>query len=1051
MLKLLLSVVLVLTPAAAVLAGDDGSKSEEAAKNELLEFYKAAQANVLEAKKAVDDGIKNAEEWTLAYSNYSEEFDGIVQKLSEAVLRNRQTAQDKLEVINFLQRMEGSKVFSVSQYRLNEKINRMDNYAEMIGELQQFKRELDGRYTKAVNWANQMAERHKGLGELAEAIAGKAGLLRNMKISIEVMEKYKPVPDDKFDSLRQIETMLNDVTAIVPQPISDMLGGYAKVVAGVTSALRKLDSQIQNNVRQGFMEITGPEQRAWRQQHSGEYAGIQKMTEFPEVDPQGLWIGTALDGEIYSFENERFNRLSCSAGALKGVYGHYTALLEKIRERAGTQVKIPLARMRRACEDPDFVQRLQNAAGMYEKAQDPDNYPGSFRIFTGILEEAFDSSIAAKVGRAIKNAPVPSGTRPPHGQYEGGGGHETYLLWAQALWRRYEQLAGETDFGDKFSTIQADARTAQDAFRKNYNSTRASQNRAAYEKASRALWLLEFPERWDTNPKAPYSAQNIATLLGVDPKDMLRFAALAKGSYRDQIELYKQTLENYLAIKNQLNETADRGRGGLGYNSADGRFYLAGRCFPRAPDYREDPLIKKLVLLRDFLQGKSGGSNWTETVYTNDGIEDLPRIYDDHTLDMILSAEEVKAKKAAAELKWDSPAPELKAGLAKIRAAADGVLKWQSSQRFTLNSVSPRSLISRIDRDIAWLDEQDSLTRNELNAYKDQFPARVSALAAECRGAIAPIALKATALCKDTLQELEELNKTEEQFFRVWSELNWSFKAMLQGTGWTHRVPSDIPMGNSYDDVLRMAEFARKTARQTIQARIKFAAALGKNRKAAQELALFFLPQSAEEADSSGKGSRSRLLDAYYALMAKDYKYRYSDEISGADPYTFERTALQAALLALPKLSGRPLGGVTGGDPAGGGQDGAQLPDAEIKLFYDKFARAYESADLAGVLSCVSNQWRSNTGQGMAGLDGRLRNIFSTYKSIKCGISNLTVTSPSGDPASREVSYHIVIEGELAQRRGIVNREEYDVRETVALENGKLRIIKTDGVGLLGE
>lgn len=1052
MLKSLASIAIAAGMAASVSAGE--AKTEDAARNELLQFYKAAQENVLAAQKAVEETGKKAEEWTQAYHDYAPEFDGIVQKLSDAVLRNRQNAQDKLEVINFLQRMEGSRVFAVSQYRLNEKINRMDNYADMINELQQFRREMDGRYTNAVTWAQQMAEKHKGLGELAEAIAGKAGLLRSMKISIEIMEKYKPVPDDKFESLRQIETMLDDVTKIVPQPISDILGGYAKVVAGITGALKALDSRIQDNVRQGFVEITGPEQRAWQEQHPGEYAGIQKMKEFPEVEPQGLWIGTALDGEIYSFENDRFIRLSCSAGALKGVYGHYTALLEKIRERAGNQARIPLARMRRACEDPDFVQRLQNAAGMYDKAQDPDNYPGSFRIFTGILEEAFDSSLAAKVGQAIRNGPVPSGAAQRRGSYEGGGGAETYLLWAKELWRRYEQLASDTDFGDKFSTVQADARTALESFKKNYNSTQASRNRAAYEKASQALWLLESPEKWETDPKFTYSAQNIAKLLGVDAKNTLRFAALAKGSYRGQIDLYGKTLENYLAIKDRISEAAERGRyGGFSYNFYEGRIYVAPRCFPRVPDLREEPSIKGLVLLRDFLLGKSGGANWTETVSANGNDWERALVYDERSLETLLSAQETQAKKAAAELKWESPAAELKTALARVRGAADGVLKWQSAQRFALNSISPRSLIGRIDKDISWLTEQDSRTRNSLDAYKEQFPARVSALAAECRGAITPITLKAVALCGDTLDKMEELDKAEKQFYRVWSELNWSFKAMLQGTGWTHRVPADIPMGGSYDDVLKMAEFARRTARETIRARMKFAAALEKNRKAANALPLFFLPRSAEETAGAGGRSGAGMIDAFHALTAKNYKYRFSDEIGGADPYEFEKTALQAALRALPELSRRPAGGVRGGEPNGGGdgQNTAELPDADIRQFYDKFTKAYESADVAGVLSHVSDKWRSNTGQGMAGLDGRLRNIFSTYKSIRCRISNLAVASPPAGAASREVTYHIVIEGELAQRRGIVNREEYDVRETVALEDGGLRILKTEGEGLLGE
>ncbi|MDA8130250.1 MAG: hypothetical protein M0011_01970 [Elusimicrobia bacterium] len=1035
------SLAVSLSLAAPVFAGPEGGKSEEAARNELLEFYKAAQDNVLAAQKTAEDGMKKAEEWTQAYSDYAPQFDGMVQKLGDAVLRNRQTAQDKLEVINFLQRLEGSKVYAVSQYRLNEKINRMDNYAEIIGELQRVKQELDGRYSKAVAWAGRMAEEHKGLGELAQAIAGKAGLLRHMKISIEIMEKYKPVPDDKFDSLRQIETMLGDVTKIVPRPMSDVLDGYAKTLAGITSALRALDTQIQNNARQGFMEITGPEQRAWQEQYPGEFAGVQKMKEFPEVEPQGLWVGTALDGEIYAFEDGRFSRLSCSAGALRTVYGHYTELLEKVRALAGAQVKIPLGRLRRACEDPDFVARLQNASGLYDKARDPQNYPGSFASFTSILSDAFGATVADRTAQAIRSGPAHPAVTPPGPAAPAGGDPAAYLLWADALWRRYDQLASEADLGDKFAVIKADAKTASQAFAKNYNSTLASKD-PAYGKANKLLWLLCSPERWETgNPKAEMSAQNAAALLGVDAKATLRLAGLAKGNYRGQLENYGKALADYLEIKRQIGEMTLQGAAGIPYNRYDGTFYVAPRSFPKVPEPGENPLVEKLALLRDFLQGKQGGSNWTETVMDSGGARGYAAAYDDRTMDMLLSGEEGKAKKAAEALKWESPAPGLKAALLRVRAAADGVLKWETAQRFTLSSISPQGLMDRIDKDIACLDERDSAIQNGIREYKGQFPARVSGLAAECRAALATITSASLALCADTLKELRKRDEAEKRFYSVWEALNPSFKAMLRGENWVYRVPAGIPMGKSYEAVLEMSSFARQTAQQTVRARLAYASALEKDRRAARELPLFFLPQ----ASSNDRG----MLDAYNALVS-DAEYRYGDEIAGAEPYEFEKTALQAALRALPQLPGRP-GGALPGTGGGAGPGGTPSADEEIKRFYDRFAKAYESADLAGVLGAVSDRWRSNTGQTIAGLDGRLGSVFSTYKNLRCTISRLTTAPAAGGKQAWEVSYHIVIEGELVQRRGIVNREEYDVRETVELENGRLRITRTEGEGLLGE
>lgn len=130
---------------------------------------------------------------------------------------------------------------------------------------------------------------------------------------------------------------------------------------------------------------------------------------------------------------------------------------------------------------------------------------------------------------------------------------------------------------------------------------------------------------------------------------------------------------------------------------------------------------------------------------------------------------------------------------------------------------------------------------------------------------------------------------------------------------------------------------------------------------------------------------------------------------------------------------------------------GPIITEADVRQFYDQFSKAYASRDPAKILNLVSSRWSSSSGVTFSQLQSDLQNTFNQYREgLTCSISGLSLTPSEDAPPAWKVRYHMAIKGQQfvpKLGRSILNTEEYDVSDTVGLENGALRVLSTESGG----
>jgi hypothetical protein len=261
---------------------------------------------------------------------------------------------------------------------------------------------------------------------------------------------------------------------------------------------------------------------------------------------------------------------------------------------------------------------------------------------------------------------------------------------------------------------------------------------------------------------------------------------------------------------------------------------------------------------------------------------------------------------------------------------------------------------------------------------------------------------------------------------------------------WFQGFP-DVPIGPGYEEMSTMVRQALEAVRQTRYARERFLRAIESKRPEARRLPVFCFPESKELLEGEALEAARRLADGHRLLTIDSMASDVTREMSGPSE-ELEALAIKVQSRVLPRLRGG--GGGSGGAGPGEGGGGQPSPpgESDIRKFYEEFARAYESADAPGMVRLVSSRWRSSSGQTAGDLLARLQSIFLTYRDLRFIVSGLRVSTDG--KAQAEASYHLRIEGRLVQRSDLPpHGEDFDLRETLAREEGRLRLLRTEGTG----
>jgi len=120
---------------------------------------------------------------------------------------------------------------------------------------------------------------------------------------------------------------------------------------------------------------------------------------------------------------------------------------------------------------------------------------------------------------------------------------------------------------------------------------------------------------------------------------------------------------------------------------------------------------------------------------------------------------------------------------------------------------------------------------------------------------------------------------------------------------------------------------------------------------------------------------------------------------------------------------------------------GPQAVEA-IRALYQKFAAAFASKDLAGVLDCLAEDWESSEGIGLGDMEKTLGNSFQAFDTVKMEILNLQIRSAG--QGLYQAAYSTLMTG-LIRQNDIKHEEKSTHSDTIVLTPEGPRIKRTSG------
>ncbi len=116
------------------------------------------------------------------------------------------------------------------------------------------------------------------------------------------------------------------------------------------------------------------------------------------------------------------------------------------------------------------------------------------------------------------------------------------------------------------------------------------------------------------------------------------------------------------------------------------------------------------------------------------------------------------------------------------------------------------------------------------------------------------------------------------------------------------------------------------------------------------------------------------------------------------------------------------------------------MPEEKIRRFYETFAAAYESRDVAKVMNLIDDDWEAADGTSALDLSDHLERVFSLFDEVKFKVNLLSITGKGG--GLYEVTYDADIKGRIFSRR-ILHEERSRVTEEVFIGPAGVKLVNT--------
>lgn len=379
----------------------------------------------------------------------------------------------------------------------------------------------------------------------------------------------------------------------------------------------------------------------------------------------------------------------------------------------------------------------------------------------------------------------------------------------------------------------------------------------------------------------------------------------------------------------------------------------------------------------------------------------------------------------------------------KLQEKINAYKKWKEANGFEITRLQGLDeALSNLDLGAQAVALRETIYQDALSRYKAGVAPALEGRIAACLAAREDAAKQGAALCQRAGGELEKLRSSLADFLAAWKEFYPIWNHWFYPHSAAERAQQCIR--------LRGLEGVIQSSQPELEVQWFYEAIARINEDKKVLPVLLFDDCAPESSGLLGNPSQTILTSEVPTMVGGQTRTQIGDvkDLAASFRALFKQTfaacpAVIAASSAVAASGGRRKEAAS---PAG------FISEESVRKFYADFAKAYESGgDVSSVMSSVSPDWSSSGGESLADLSSNLTRSFATYRNLQFQVSGLKVL-PASSQDQAKVSYHVVISGELVQRRGIINKEESDLTETIGRDkSGKLVILNTEGSWGMGE
>ena len=506
-------------------------------KDDVMQLHSETKSKLTEVLDKTKDFVAKPKEWAEKLMEWSAKFDSLSAELQKTYEDTADKTARDLQVVALLEKYQDPATLGPLKINLKADWQKNQRMGELLASVSYAKKRIDDKAQSINEYVGNLASKLK----ITEDTLKDAGeYLKTAKTASEIYDAFKPDEDNTYKGLESIAKILKLGKDYMPPPLDTAIGAYADAIPQIVSGLKALDKKIQENRSQGYLNTGGAFVEAYRAKYKNDPTGFFKCTEFTEVEPSEVYRDEVDTGQpVYSLENGQVEEFGCSYGQATTVYAHYLKILPLIREKTKTQVKVPLARFRKACAASSFGDSVDQTAGLLQK--DLKDSPGEAAYVVSFMNEFLEGSDAGKMKAVLAGERIDSEGKLSDDVRRSLSGSDSELSSVRDAGHdalnaalAFQDDVDVQDLAAKAADVSKTSRARIDAAIIKLNAARQTLTGAAYTEntAMVARWV-ELTGFFTGLAAAPSGLD--AEMVGANKSKVDRFNYAIKGKYRDEI------------------------------------------------------------------------------------------------------------------------------------------------------------------------------------------------------------------------------------------------------------------------------------------------------------------------------------------------------------------------------------------------------------------------------------------------------------------------------------------------------------------------------------